>query len=754
MIENISIDPVAPTAEPMPLADIQAGEVTSTGTEGFTPEQSTDFSPQAAAKFKPYEPKPVEMPTGFQPVQQVEQTQAVMDTSDYDAKVGSYIAEDEGYSAKLPMNVPSAKSGITIAGIDLMAADATDEELVQILSPYVDGPTLKMLVANRNLTGPAARRFIQANNLKVDLTDEDVKEIPSHFYTKYAAKVESHLGTDNYNKLDEEVKARLTALTWLNTGPKSMAVLKEAIEKDTPEAWEVAAKMYDNYWPKQNAHNRQRSQKVADAIRQYAVSQVGPEQPVQEPVQSSAQDSVQEPKLEKLEDGFYTQEDGTTVRVEKGRMYDVKTGAILGEPTPERGPDVGTIEANPEGMSQMMNIGGDVQDNLAGSGNADLEGIKTGVKELTGANLFTNVSEAIANGDELGAATEIGFELLGPFGDMAKSMFIGIKSAYARSPVGKRSLSKAIEMFGELINKAPDDKQLSEGLEAIRKKTGWDAAPDGNWNYEIDDSWATMDVNKLPINDRTSTPPVAMKGMKLDKVIEHQELFDNYPQLKDVTIVRASDNNEYMKGSRGFAQRSSGTIAINSKLTDTEAKGVILHETQHMIQGIEDWTTGSSLKRFLDEPAQRAIAEGQQATQDLVKSMNMDAEEFAPIFSTMVARAIRGGRNDLMDLVDELRMDNLVQASGLDYKVQKALNFAEFFKRQGVDKTFIEYGEVIEAHYIPAAQRYYRTYGEIQARTTQKSTNLTDFERRQQSPVSREDIPRNRAVGKDGELLQ
>ncbi|MBQ9913048.1 MAG: hypothetical protein IJO73_02345 [Clostridia bacterium] len=61
--------------------------------------------------------------------------------------------------------------------------------------------------------------------------------------------------------------------------------------------------------------------------------------------------------------------------------------------------------------------------------------------------------------------------------------------------------------------------------EEIRQQTGWFRGYDGEWRYEIADS-------KMKIRD----VDITSGETKLSEVIEHPELFEAYPQLKDITV--------------------------------------------------------------------------------------------------------------------------------------------------------------------------------------------------------------------------
>ena len=86
------------------------------------------------------------------------------------------------------------------------------------------------------------------------------------------------------------------------------------------------------------------------------------------------------------------------------------------------------------------------------------------------------------------------------------------------------------------------------------------------------------------------------KRTTLGEIIEHKELFDNYPRLKDVTVrvnpegfgASFNPNNEVL------------TINFNELRTGEKSVGkTIVHEIQHAIENIEDLAKGGNATAFL-----------------------------------------------------------------------------------------------------------------------------------------------------------
>jgi hypothetical protein len=188
--------------------------------------------------------------------------------------IGDIIKEDEGYTSSNSINVPAqtaGNSGITIAGVDLAAAKESDvEALFSMLEGEVSKEQIDLLKANSHLKGRAAGSFLTDNNISFNLSEELLGEIPAELSKSYELQIIKGLGgEENYNSLPDSIKAPLVGLTWLNYGKNSVKALRKAIESGADEDWDTAISNYEHYWDNQSQHNKNRSQRVANAIKNY-----------------------------------------------------------------------------------------------------------------------------------------------------------------------------------------------------------------------------------------------------------------------------------------------------------------------------------------------------------------------------------------------------------------------------------------------------------------------------------------------------
>lgn len=179
---------------------------------------------------------------------------------------------------------------------------------------------------------------------------------------------------------------------------------------------------------------------------------------------------------------------------------------------------------------------------------------------------------------------------------------------------GRTSEGYAIETLYEAEDMFRSGKHSAKEILA---KTGWFEGVDGELRYEIDDSKASFterftdkyekyypksrvaaaldkhyqDVVYSELTE-TSPPP----DITLGDLLNHEDLYSAYPTLKNVKIIPIRDTASLARRSMpvielGYLGTSSGP---GSLARDNYLKGVLLHEIQHLVQGIEGFATGGS----------------------------------------------------------------------------------------------------------------------------------------------------------------
>jgi len=138
------------------------------------------------------------------------------------------------------------------------------------------------------------------------------------------------------------------------------------------------------------------------------------------------------------------------------------------------------------------------------------------------------------------------------------------------------------------------DPENAEAMFAGKRALGWGgsigkfvALHDRMPRFEIDDSGAKL--LRMPKHGEDSMN-------RLGDVLEHDQLFANYPELRDMNFFYDPDlvsaRGEYFPGYGGML----GHITVNSskQLGKDELLDTILHETQHGIQQREGFSPGAS----------------------------------------------------------------------------------------------------------------------------------------------------------------
>lgn len=121
--------------------------------------------------------------------------------------------------------------------------------------------------------------------------------------------------------------------------------------------------------------------------------------------------------------------------------------------------------------------------------------------------------------------------------------------------------------------------------EEIRQQTGWFQGVDGQWRFEIDDSQMKF-LAPFEGWDMLSAPG-EYYTWALGDVLHHPELFAAYPELEDIVVSRMQAG-----GPRGRRNRRTNEIQLAEDQTAHQALRTLVHELQHVVQGVEGFAAG------------------------------------------------------------------------------------------------------------------------------------------------------------------
>lgn len=258
------------------------------------------------------------------------------------------------------------------------------------------------------------------------------------------------------------------------------------------------------------------------------------------------------------------------------------------------------------------------------------------------------------------------------------------------------------------LNRAKQLEDDGVDNEEIRQQTGWFKGDDGKWRFEISDKDATLDKVALELLEDTEHE----YDITLGELLEHENLYEAYPELADVKVVAITQQNL-----GGSYNPDTNTIKINQK--HENLKSVIMHEVQHWIQRKEGFARGGNFSKiyknldFADEDIVRGTKKVLGAAYDYISE-----DEIKKIVPALKEAYIDG---DMSDTSYDL--------------------YSKWLKNNSVDEdTFL-----INSFAVAQA-KYERIYGEIEARNTQARMDYTEEQRRAESPESTQDVKNADAI--------
>src|SRR6478752_3106937 len=162
------------------------------------------------------------------------------------------------------------------------------------------------------------------------------------------------------------------------------------------------------------------------------------------------------------------------------------------------------------------------------------------------------------------------------------------------------------QFMSDALDNARGMSSAGASPEFIRSFTGWFVSPyDGKLRWEIPDanSKTTEAFDALPNSGAMDNNP---ESILLSDAIDHPELFEAYPQLKDIRVTKQSAFMDFFGGTQGWFNPKTNTLNITPNARNPLS--TMLHEIQHGIQGIEGFAQGGNLSTAVDKlsPEQKA----------------------------------------------------------------------------------------------------------------------------------------------------
>lgn len=273
----------------------------------------------------------------------------------------------------------------------------------------------------------------------------------------------------------------------------------------------------------------------------------------------------------------------------------------------------------------------------------------------------------------------------------------------------------------EVFRRALNMEEQGKSSEEIRRETGWFRSYDNKWRFEIDDSTAEWHLDTAePDADRLFK--FGERTYRLGDILDHQELYKAYPQLKEVTVYV----NPFTEFGGYVVGRNTDSMSIKSLEDSLSTKWTIIHEVQHLIQNIEGFARGASKYEY----SQKEWGDKEYAA--LQKRNEIAKKLYAVLRRNGVSisnEAIEYSQYST-DISDEIIENNYFTLRSLGARNKRTENLVDEYYDQV---------QILNAS-TPEGQ-YHSTAGEIEAYDAQARMGMTAEERKAIRPnIDREGV--------------
>jgi len=194
----------------------------------------------------------------------------------------------------------------------------------------------------------------------------------------------------------------------------------------------------------------------------------------------------------------------------------------------------------------------------------DLFGLANDSAVIAGLNSIFKVESGTISGQMLSAsATRF-------------NMYAGEKARHAN--LSKLDEAQAMEVAGA----------LSGPTGTTFTKTGWFRGVDDRWRFEINDSAMSLKPGYGPTQLKAGRPYL------LGQIVDHPELFKQYPDLRQITVVVGGSEG----GGHWDAPNNMIVIGGTQSKTVDRYINILVHEIQHAVQSWEGFVNGASPSRY------------------------------------------------------------------------------------------------------------------------------------------------------------
>lgn len=346
-------------------------------------------------------------------------------------------------------------------------------------------------------------------------------------------------------------------------------------------------------------------------------------------------------------------------------------------------------------------------------------------KALNYLHLSAPIAEASDNAELLSAA-KIVKEFENPSDKERKPefQFIGEKGAAHMDKVEEATIRL------DNLSIARQMEDAGKDAKTIKLATGWERGADGKWRYEISDANIkdTIDLGK-GISKKRFEEDMLWNSGRLGNVIEAPEIFEAYPQLKDIHIETDSIVNDMP--SNGEFNANSNRITIHAdKLKYLNS--ILNHEIQHAIQHIEGFATGGT-PEHLEKEFNAARSEWR--ARAYAHELEETAKELGGEYNLTEVESALGKEYKEMGMED-LLPDKETRIKGANY-------FARGYADRSMDEAIRRFrlDESTRSDFNSYVE-YMHIAGEVEARNVSARLGMTPDERRRTLALETEDVSR------------
>ncbi len=348
------------------------------------------------------------------------------------------------------------------------------------------------------------------------------------------------------------------------------------------------------------------------------------------------------------------------------------------------------------------------------------------------------------------------------------------------SPEGRFSLAgqKARTANSQTLQLAEQMEQEGASREEIWQETGWTRTMDGqSWRFEIDNSEAeyrgggdaqfreahadyaeyqdllqkmfegTISESEMQrmeqLDDIWSGEYARLRervesgNATLADVLEHDSLYEAYPELRNVKVRLESDT-----GSKnGSYDPSTNTITISEDKPGDSAKvGTMLHEIQHAIQQIEGWESGASPEYW----AAREYESGDTASD---RAQELYSRILNSLDKADQNKVIRYNELDReMEATFTADPESEAGKRYAKYEAEQDKLYEELYKNEWF-RRLLDLQRKMENPQSAYYEMYLNTAGEIEARNVSERYRMAQEERRKTAPKGADENTLFRGAG-------